>query len=142
MLYTMSSSFLFALSLPLFGTIFVISISPAHAIVPCNATFKYVNEGELGGYIVEYGADYRPLDIGKFPFLLCFYNTTPNNFLLESDTPWAYEFQFQSTMNIENLSSGGGSSIISHLCYSLDVSCSMWMENGKLHTCFLTGMGV
>ncbi|XP_047307610.1 epidermis-specific secreted glycoprotein EP1-like [Impatiens glandulifera] len=54
----------------------------AQAIVPPNATFKYINEGSFGEYIVEYSADYRTLNIGKFPFLLCFYNTTPDAFIL------------------------------------------------------------
>ncbi|KDP32539.1 hypothetical protein JCGZ_14742 [Jatropha curcas] len=54
----------------------------AHASVPPSATFKYVNEGDFGEYIVEYDANYRVLDPFAQPFQLCFYNTTPNAFTL------------------------------------------------------------
>ncbi|KAJ9153508.1 hypothetical protein P3X46_026937 [Hevea brasiliensis] len=54
----------------------------AQASVPPSATFKYVNEGEFGEYIVEYGANYRVLDPFAQPFQLCFYNTTPNAYTL------------------------------------------------------------
>ncbi|OAY28781.1 epidermis-specific secreted glycoprotein EP1 [Manihot esculenta] len=54
----------------------------AQASVPPSATFKYVNEGEFGDYIVEYGANYRFLDPFAQPFQLCFYNTTPNAYTL------------------------------------------------------------
>ncbi|OIV92452.1 hypothetical protein TanjilG_02215 [Lupinus angustifolius] len=54
----------------------------AHAIVPQNETFKFVNSGELGPYIVEYGADYRMISIFNSPFQVGFYNTTPNAFTL------------------------------------------------------------
>ncbi|XAR56469.1 hypothetical protein NMG60_11036974 [Bertholletia excelsa] len=52
------------------------------AVVPESETFKYVNQGELGDYIVEYDANYRVLKIANSPFQLCFYNTTPNAFTL------------------------------------------------------------
>ncbi|GAV91128.1 B_lectin domain-containing protein [Cephalotus follicularis] len=54
----------------------------ARAVVPSSATFKYVNEGEIGPYVTEYGADYRVLDVFGSPFQLCFYNTTHNAFTL------------------------------------------------------------
>ncbi|KAK4797597.1 hypothetical protein SAY86_029923 [Trapa natans] len=54
----------------------------SHAAVPAARTFKYVNQGDFGEYLVEYAADYRPLDLYTFPFTLCFYNTTPNAFTL------------------------------------------------------------
>ena len=54
----------------------------AQASVPPNETFRYVNEGEFGPYIVEYDASYRPLPKSTSPFQLYFYNTTPNAFTL------------------------------------------------------------
>ncbi|XP_038686231.1 epidermis-specific secreted glycoprotein EP1-like [Tripterygium wilfordii] len=54
----------------------------AQALVPLNETFKYVNEGELGPYVVEYDANYRVLSPFAAPFQLCFYNTTPNAYTL------------------------------------------------------------
>ncbi|KAK3016974.1 hypothetical protein RJ639_005339 [Escallonia herrerae] len=54
----------------------------AQAAVPASETFKYVNEGEFGDYIVEYGGTYRPLSVFSSPFQLCFYNTTPNAYTL------------------------------------------------------------
>ena len=53
-----------------------------HASVPLKNTFKYVNEGGFGPYIVEYGGDYRGLPIFASPFQFCFYNTTPNAYTL------------------------------------------------------------
>ncbi|EEF36764.1 epidermis-specific secreted glycoprotein EP1 [Ricinus communis] len=71
-------------SLPLLSLSLIFSIFSfiAHASVPPSATFKYVNEGEFGEYIVEYDANYRVLDPFAQPFQLCFYNTTPNAFTL------------------------------------------------------------
>lgn len=72
----------------------------SQAIVPSSETFKYVNQGELGEHYVEYGADYRSLQINTYPFTLCFYNTTPNAFMLgilmgssssESVMRWVWE---------------------------------------------------
>ncbi|KAF3442404.1 hypothetical protein FNV43_RR16320 [Rhamnella rubrinervis] len=57
-------------------------VSIAQAQVPSNATFKLVNEGEFGPYIVEYDGDYRTLGVFNSPFQLCFYNTTPNAYYL------------------------------------------------------------
>jgi len=54
----------------------------AHAIVPQNETFKFVNSGDLGDFIVEYGGDYRMISIFNAPFQVGFYNTTPNAFTL------------------------------------------------------------
>ncbi|KAK6932677.1 Bulb-type lectin domain [Dillenia turbinata] len=54
----------------------------AQTTVPKSKTFKYINQGEFGEYSVEYDANYRVLDIYTFPFTLCFYNTTPDAFLL------------------------------------------------------------
>ncbi|KAL6314542.1 hypothetical protein AAG906_026881 [Vitis piasezkii] len=59
-----------------------ISSFTVHASVPLKNTFKYVNEGGFGPYIVEYGADYRGLPIFASPFQFCFYNTTPNAYTL------------------------------------------------------------
>ncbi|XAR66569.1 hypothetical protein NMG60_11012848 [Bertholletia excelsa] len=71
---------------PFFITLFiplsVLASFTAHAAVPPSKTFKYINHGDFGEYIVEYHAYYRPLDIAKFPFLLCFYNATPNAYIL------------------------------------------------------------
>lgn len=67
----------------MFSLCFLFSISfIAHASVPPSSTFKYVNEGEFGEYISEYGPDYRPLPLGTSPFQLMFYNTTPNAYTL------------------------------------------------------------
>lgn len=57
------------------------------AQVPANRTFKIVNEGEFGDYITEYDASYRVIRADTelffaFPYRLCFYNTTPNAFVL------------------------------------------------------------
>ncbi|GMY32022.1 epidermis-specific secreted glycoprotein EP1-like [Fagus crenata] len=54
----------------------------AQASVPRNETFRFVNEGELGPYVVEYDGNYRALPPFNSPFQLCFYNTTPNAFTL------------------------------------------------------------
>jgi hypothetical protein len=54
----------------------------AKASVPRNETFRFVNEGELGPYVVEYDGNYRALPPFNSPFQLCFYNTTPNAFTL------------------------------------------------------------
>nr|CAD1843239.1 unnamed protein product [Ananas comosus var. bracteatus] len=45
-------------------------------------TFTYVNDGEFGPYVSEYGADYRVLPVAASPFQLAFYNTTPGEFYL------------------------------------------------------------
>ncbi|KAF2314386.1 hypothetical protein GH714_025956 [Hevea brasiliensis] len=87
---------------PLLSLCFFFSIFSfiAQASVPPSATFKYVNEGEFGPYIVEYDASYRVLDPFAHPFQLCFYNTTPNAFTLalrmgtvrsESMMRWVWE---------------------------------------------------
>ncbi|NP_001312908.1 epidermis-specific secreted glycoprotein EP1-like [Nicotiana tabacum] len=53
------------------------------AQVPVENTFKFVNEGELGPFVVEYQADYRVFSgIFTNPFQFCFYNTTPNAWTL------------------------------------------------------------
>ncbi|XP_077249570.1 epidermis-specific secreted glycoprotein EP1-like [Tasmannia lanceolata] len=84
-----------AISFLLF-TIFAIR----EAIVPPSKTFKYINQGEFGEYIVEHGANYRVLDVYTAPFQLCFYNSTPNAFTLalrmgtqrsESVQHWVWE---------------------------------------------------
>ena len=79
---TMSSS-LSAATMPLLS-IFLFSLFSfvAQAAVPRNATFKYVNGGEFGPYVVEYDGNYRTLPVFSSPFQLCFYNTTPNAFTL------------------------------------------------------------
>ncbi|GAB4846566.1 hypothetical protein Ancab_025572 [Ancistrocladus abbreviatus] len=68
--------------LPIFCLLFLLLPSISQAAVPSSATFKYVNQGEFGPYIVEYDGSYRTLSIFNSPFQLCFYNTTPNAFTL------------------------------------------------------------
>ncbi|KAF3442416.1 hypothetical protein FNV43_RR16332 [Rhamnella rubrinervis] len=77
----MSSPCMFTVSL---FSLFLVSVfvCVAQAQVPSNATFKLVNEGEFGPYIVEYDGSYRPLDVFNSPFQLCFYNSTPNAYYL------------------------------------------------------------
>lgn len=58
----------------------------ALALVPANQTFKFVNQGEFGDRIIEYDASYRVIrndvyTFFTFPFRLCFYNTTPDNYI-------------------------------------------------------------
>ncbi|KAK9269098.1 hypothetical protein L1049_000867 [Liquidambar formosana] len=70
-------------SLPFLSLFFFLTFSYiAQAIVPASNTFKFVNEGEFGPYIVEYNGAYRTLSVFNSPFQLCFYNTTPNAFTL------------------------------------------------------------
>ena len=69
----------------LFSLLYLLSFtffSIVQAQVPSHATFKFVNEGEFGDYVVEYDGNYRVLSIFNSPFQLCFYNTTPNAFTL------------------------------------------------------------
>ncbi|EXC18477.1 Epidermis-specific secreted glycoprotein EP1 [Morus notabilis] len=95
----MSCSFNKLLMSSLFS-LFILSLtlSIAQAQVPENATFKFVNEGELGPYIVEYDGSYRMLSVFNSPFQLAFYNTTPNAFTLalrmglrRSEFRWVWE---------------------------------------------------
>lgn len=65
-----------------FAIAFLFLFAIAQANVPASNTFKNVNEGDFGEYVVEYQASYRVLDLFTFPFQLCFYNTTPNAFTL------------------------------------------------------------
>ncbi|KAL3364419.1 hypothetical protein AABB24_013267 [Solanum stoloniferum] len=70
-------------STTLLASLFLFSqIFSCIAQVPAENTFKFVNEGELGDYVVEYRADYRVISISNNPFQLCFYNTTPNAWTL------------------------------------------------------------
>ncbi|KAK3424487.1 hypothetical protein EUGRSUZ_F01236 [Eucalyptus grandis] len=70
-------------SMSLLHSLFLLSLSfLARATVPPSAQFKFVNEGEFGPYVVEYGGNYRTTSIANSPFQLCFYNTTPNAFTL------------------------------------------------------------
>ncbi|XP_043690430.1 epidermis-specific secreted glycoprotein EP1-like [Telopea speciosissima] len=79
----MSSSSSSPLALRLFAFFFLTILSvTAQVTVPASKTFRFINQGEFGEYIVEYGADYRVTDLQTFPFALCFYNTTPNAFTL------------------------------------------------------------
>ncbi|XVF04361.1 hypothetical protein REPUB_Repub05bG0075800 [Reevesia pubescens] len=77
---SLSPSFTLSL-LSLISFILLFSFS-AKAAVPPSATFKFVNEGEFGPFVVEYRGDYRVLPIANAPFQLAFYNTTPNAFTL------------------------------------------------------------
>ncbi|KAJ0977357.1 hypothetical protein J5N97_012831 [Dioscorea zingiberensis] len=63
-------------------TIISLSSSQSQAQVPSSQQFHYVNEGEFGPYITEYGADYRMLPLASLPFQMAFYNTTPGAFFL------------------------------------------------------------
>ncbi|CAL8150839.1 unnamed protein product [Prunus armeniaca] len=72
----------------------------AQAQVPGNETFKFVNDGEFGPYVVEYDGNYRMISVFNAPFQLGFYNTTPNAFTLalrmgllrsESQLRWVWE---------------------------------------------------
>jgi len=49
-----------------------------------SGAFTFVNSGELGDYVVEYGANYRaaPLGTKNGIFQLVFFNTTPNAYAL------------------------------------------------------------
>ncbi|XP_047336969.1 epidermis-specific secreted glycoprotein EP1-like [Impatiens glandulifera] len=67
--------FLFLLVQTLFYT-------KSHAVVPADKTFKFVNQGDFGDFIVEYDGTYRTLRVFNAPFQLCFYNTTPNAYTL------------------------------------------------------------
>ncbi|XP_074290228.1 epidermis-specific secreted glycoprotein EP1-like [Silene latifolia] len=58
------------------------NLSRVQALVPASSTFKLVNQGDFGDYIVEYDGNYRALDVFTSPFQLCFYNTTPNAYTL------------------------------------------------------------
>ncbi|XVE63390.1 hypothetical protein DITRI_Ditri07aG0016600 [Diplodiscus trichospermus] len=78
----MPASLSFTMSILLsFTTLLLFSLN-ARGAVPPSATFKFVNEGELGPFVVEYLGDYRVLSIANSPFQLAFYNTTPNAFTL------------------------------------------------------------
>ncbi|KAL0443597.1 UNVERIFIED_CONTAM: Epidermis-specific secreted glycoprotein EP1 [Sesamum latifolium] len=72
------------MSIPCFVTLFFLLLLFFHAqgIVPSSQTFNFVNEGDFGYYMVEYGANYRALPVYSSPFQLCFYNTTPGAYTL------------------------------------------------------------
>ncbi|KAH7682117.1 alpha-D-mannose-specific plant lectins domain-containing protein [Dioscorea alata] len=71
-----------SLTVPLIFILLSIISTSSKAQVPSDQQFKYVNEGEFGPYITEYGADYRMLPLGTSPFQMGFYNTTPGAFYL------------------------------------------------------------
>ncbi|VVA38671.1 PREDICTED: epidermis-specific secreted, partial [Prunus dulcis] len=73
-----STSTISLLSLFLFSLLAFVS----QAQVPANETFKFVNDGEFGPYIIEYDGNYRMISVFNAPFQLGFYNTTPNAFTL------------------------------------------------------------
>ncbi|OVA15172.1 Bulb-type lectin domain [Macleaya cordata] len=52
------------------------------ADVPSSKTFKYVNEDLSYFGLVEDNAVYRPLKLSNYPFRLCFYNSTPDAYIL------------------------------------------------------------
>ncbi|CAK9151702.1 unnamed protein product [Ilex paraguariensis] len=67
--------------------IFFLFAITVRAQVSVNQTFKYVNQGKFGDRIIEYNASYRVIrnniyTFYTFPFHLCFYNTTPDAFIL------------------------------------------------------------
>ncbi|PON33005.1 Bulb-type lectin domain containing protein [Parasponia andersonii] len=78
----MSLSFKIVSLLSLSLSLLPLILTIVQAQVPSNATFKFVNQGEFGDFVVEYDGNYRVLSIFNSPFQLCFYNTTPNAFTL------------------------------------------------------------
>ncbi|XP_021892953.1 epidermis-specific secreted glycoprotein EP1-like [Carica papaya] len=72
---SLAPSFLFVFLVAAFSCI-------AQSAVPPSETFRFVNEGEFGPFIVEYDGNYRVLSIFNSPFQLAFYNTTPNAYTL------------------------------------------------------------
>lgn len=78
----MASSHLSLLILLFTVTTFLSIFTFSQARVPPSKTFKFVNQGEFGPYVVEYDANYRVLDLFASPFQLAFYNVTPNAFIL------------------------------------------------------------
>ncbi|KAL5997875.1 hypothetical protein ACLOJK_008807 [Asimina triloba] len=63
-----------------FLSFFLLSIV-AQAQVPAAQQFRWVNQGPMADYVTEFGAWYRQPSVAgfsKFPFRLCFYNTTPD----------------------------------------------------------------
>ncbi|KAI3944001.1 hypothetical protein MKW92_031521 [Papaver armeniacum] len=71
----------------LFLTILLSSTVPVQSQVPNKQTFQLLNQGEFSDYIVEYNANHRIIRTTQdtffnYPFRLCFYNTTPNAFIL------------------------------------------------------------
>ncbi|XP_047335901.1 epidermis-specific secreted glycoprotein EP1-like [Impatiens glandulifera] len=66
----------------LFLLIQTLFYTKSHAVVPADKTFKFVNQGDFGEFIVEYDGTYRTLSVFNSPFQLCFYNTTPNAYTL------------------------------------------------------------
>ncbi|XP_007021733.2 PREDICTED: epidermis-specific secreted glycoprotein EP1 [Theobroma cacao] len=77
----MSLSPSLTMSLLSFSILLLFSFN-TRAAVPPSATFKFVNQGEFGPFVVEYDGNYRVLSIANAPFQLAFYNTTPNAFTL------------------------------------------------------------
>ncbi|RZC83838.1 hypothetical protein C5167_046616 [Papaver somniferum] len=71
----------------LFSAILVCSSVLVQSQVPKNQTFQFINQGDFSEYIVEYDANHRIVRTEEdtffnYPFRLCFYNTTPNAFIL------------------------------------------------------------
>ncbi|KAF9590180.1 hypothetical protein IFM89_031835 [Coptis chinensis] len=65
-------------------SILILSIL-SEATVPASKTFKFINEGSFSdGFYApnEYNANYRTSNLRALPFMLCFYNTTPNAYTL------------------------------------------------------------
>ncbi|MQL84731.1 hypothetical protein Taro_017246 [Colocasia esculenta] len=64
--------------------LFLLSISAATALaqVPASQTFTYVNEGEVGPFITEYGDSYRRIPIFGAPYQLMWHNSTPGQFFV------------------------------------------------------------
>ncbi|GAB2284392.1 hypothetical protein Dimus_018846 [Dionaea muscipula] len=69
-------------TLPLLFLLLLLHSPSAQSLVPASSTFKLVNQGEFGPYVVEYDADYRTLDVFASPFQLCFFNTTADAYTL------------------------------------------------------------
>ncbi|RZC76588.1 hypothetical protein C5167_001113 [Papaver somniferum] len=71
----------------LFSAILLCSSVLVQSQVPKNQTFQFINQGDFSEYIVEYDANHRIVRTEEdtffiYPFRLCFYNTTPNAFIL------------------------------------------------------------
>ncbi|CAN8304959.1 unnamed protein product [Cochlearia groenlandica] len=71
-----------ALHIHIFLFMFLLIFSLLRAEVPPLEQFRFLNNGEFGESVVEYGASYRDLGVFRNQFRLCFYNTTPNAFTL------------------------------------------------------------
>ncbi|CAF2051283.1 EP1-like glycoprotein 4 [Brassica rapa] len=90
-----------SITLAIFLTLSIFSLTGAQAKVPIDEQFRVVNEGDYTDYSpIEYNADVRGFRPFNDNFRLCFYNTTPNAYTLalrignraqESTLRWVWE---------------------------------------------------